>query len=232
MYTAFDHCKKVGIFPLCTPWDLESLAALETYGMEAYKVASADMTNHEMLTALARTGKPLICSTGMSDEEEIIQSVTLLKRLGTQYILLNCNSTYPPPFRDVNLRYMTRLREIGGCMVGHSGHERGINVAIAAVALGAKVIEKHITLDRNMEGNDHKVSLLPDEFRAMVEGIRQVEEGDQLRPGGGRGHYRQYDRNKKSRPWPATQFQDESGGQTGEATFQERRFLLSKRSGT
>ncbi len=176
MFEAFDYCKKLGIFPLCTPWDLESLAKLEGYGMEAYKVASADMTNHEMLSVLAQTGKPLICSTGMADEEEIIQTVNLLKRQGTQYVLLNCNATYPPPFKDVNLRYMGRLREIGGCMVGHSGHERGINVAIAAVALGAKVVEKHITLDRNMEGNDHKVSLLPDEFKAMIEGIRQVEE--------------------------------------------------------
>ncbi|MBN1449907.1 MAG: N-acetylneuraminate synthase family protein [Anaerolineales bacterium] len=176
MMEAFDYCTSLGLFPLCTPWDLESLAILEKYGMEAYKVASADMTNHELLNALAQTGKPLFCSTGMSDEDEIIQAVNLLKHLGAQYVLLNCNSAYPPPFKDVNLRYMDRLREIGDCMVGHSGHERGINVAIAAAALGAKVIEKHITLDRNMEGNDHKVSLLPHEFKAMVEGIRQVEE--------------------------------------------------------
>lgn len=176
MFTAFDYCKERGILPLCTPWDKESLARLEEYGMEAYKVASADLTNHDLLTALAHTGKPLICSTGMSDEEEILQAVDLLQRLGASYVLLNCNSAYPPPFKDVHLRYMDRLAEIGQCLVGHSGHERGINVAIAAVARGAKVIEKHITLDRNMEGNDHKVSLLPDEFRALVEGIRQVEE--------------------------------------------------------
>lgn len=176
MFAAFDYCHDLGILALCTPWDLESLAALEVYGMPAYKVASADLTNHELLSALAKTGKPLICSTGMADEEEIVQSVRLLQRLGVQYVLLNCNSTYPAPFKDVNLRYMDRLREIGQCLVGHSGHERDINVAVAAVARGAKVVEKHITLDRAMEGNDHKVSLLSCEFKAMVEGIRQVEE--------------------------------------------------------
>lgn len=176
MFAAFDYCKERGILPLCTPWDKESLAQLEEYGMEAYKVASADLTNHDLLMALAHTGKPLICSTGMSDEEEILQAIDLLQRLGASYVLLNCNSAYPPPFKDVHLRYMDRLAEIGQCLVGHSGHERGINVAIAAVARGAKVIEKHITLDRDMEGNDHKVSLLPGEFRAMVEGIRQAEE--------------------------------------------------------
>ncbi|NDJ36449.1 MAG: CBS domain-containing protein, partial [Chloroflexi bacterium] len=176
MIAAFDYCKQQGIMPLCTPWDLASLHLLEDYGMPGYKVASADLTNIDLLEAIAATGKPMICSTGMADEEEIIESVKLLQRLGAQYVLLNCNSTYPAPFKDVHLRYMDRLRAIGQCLVGHSGHERGINVAVAAAARGAKVIEKHITLDRSMEGNDHKVSLLPDEFAAMVEGIRQVEE--------------------------------------------------------
>ncbi|MCZ7545719.1 MAG: N-acetylneuraminate synthase family protein [Anaerolineae bacterium] len=176
MFEAFDYCKSLGIFPLCTAWDLESLEALEAYGLQAYKVASADMTNHELLRALACTGKPLICSTGMSDEEEIVQTAKLLRSLGAQYVLLHCNATYPAPFKDVNLRYMDRLREIGECPVGYSGHERGYHVPVAAVARGAKVIEKHITVDRSMEGNDHKVSLLPDEFRDMVDAIRQLEE--------------------------------------------------------
>jgi N-acetylneuraminate synthase len=176
MMAVFDYCRDRHILPLCTPWDLESLAMLEDYGMAAYKVASADLTNHDLLTALAKTGKPLICSTGMSTEVEIIESVQLLQRLGAMYVLLHCNSTYPAPFKDVNLNYLDRLKDIGDCPVGYSGHERDINVAIAAVAKGAKVIEKHFTVDRNMEGNDHKVSLLPDEFKAMVRGIRQVEE--------------------------------------------------------
>ncbi|MDD1427163.1 N-acetylneuraminate synthase family protein [Dolichospermum sp. ST_sed9] len=176
MFTAFDYCQTQGILPLCTPWDIESLSLLEEYGIQAYKVASADLTNYDLLTALAKTGKPLICSTGMSAESEIIDAVALLNRLGAMYVLLHCNSTYPAPFKDVNLNYIDHLKEIGNCPVGYSGHERGIHVAIAAVAKGAKVIEKHFTLDKTMEGNDHKVSLLPDEFRLMIEGIRQVEQ--------------------------------------------------------
>lgn len=176
MCRAFDYCKERGILPLCTPWDLESLTLLEEYGMQAYKLASADLSNHDLLIALAKTGKPLLCSTGMSTEQEITEATALLRRLGAMYVLLHCNSTYPAPFKDVNLAYLDRLKEIGECLVGYSGHERGTNVAIAAVAKGAKVIEKHFTLDRSMEGNDHKVSLLPEEFKAMVQGIRQVEE--------------------------------------------------------
>ena len=176
MLQAFDYCKQKGILPLCTPWDLDSLNILENYGMVGYKVASADLTNHELLKALAKTGKPLICSTGMSTEAEISESVKLLQKLGAMYVLLHCNSTYPAPFKDVNLNYINRLKELGDCPVGYSGHERGINIAIAAVSKGAKVIEKHFTLDKSMEGNDHKVSLLPEEFKSMVEGVRQVEE--------------------------------------------------------
>lgn len=175
MFSAFDHCRDRGIVPLCTPWDEASLRKLETYGMQAFKVASADLTNHPFLEALAETGKPLIVSTGMSTEAEIRESVALLRQHAARYVLLHCNSTYPAPFKDVNLAYLPHLAEIGQCLVGYSGHERDINIAIAAVAKGAKVIEKHFTLDKTMEGNDHRVSLLPGEFAAMVEGIRQVE---------------------------------------------------------
>ncbi len=176
MYAAFDYCRECGIQPLCTPWDIESLEALRQYGMPGYKVASADLTNYDLLTAITQTGKPMICSTGMSSENEIVASVHLLRNLGAQYVLLQCNSTYPAPFKDINLNYMDRLKEIGDCLVGYSGHERGFHVAIAAVARGAKIIEKHFTLDRSMEGNDHKVSLLPDEFKLMVDSIREVEQ--------------------------------------------------------
>lgn len=176
LFAAFDYCKQRGILPLCTPWDGESLRALVEYGMPAFKVASADLTNHDLLEEMARTGKPLICSTGMSNEAEIIDAVRLLKRCDAQYVLLHCNSTYPAPFKDIHLEYMDRLRQIGDCVVGYSGHERGIAVAISAVARGAKIVEKHFTLDRTMEGNDHRVSLLPDEFKAMVQGIREVEQ--------------------------------------------------------
>ncbi|WP_412478038.1 N-acetylneuraminate synthase family protein [Azonexus sp. IMCC34839] len=176
MFQAFDYCKEKGILPLCTPWDQDSLQQLEGYGMLAYKLASADLTNHDLLEAMASTGKPLICSTGMSSENEIMEAVKLLKRHKASFVLLHCNSTYPAPFKDIHLEYLDRLRQVGDCLVGYSGHERGIAVAIAAVARGAKVIEKHFTLDRSWEGNDHRVSLLPGEFRAMVQSIREVEE--------------------------------------------------------
>lgn len=172
----FDYCYQQGTLPLCTPWDITSLHYLERYGMEGYKVASADFTNHEMLNALAKTGKPFICSTGMCTESEIKGSVSLLRKLGAQFAVLHCNSTYPTPFKDVNLHYLPRLKEIADTLTGYSGHERGIEVPIAAVALGARIIEKHFTLDRDMEGNDHKVSLLPEEFAEMVRRIRNVEE--------------------------------------------------------
>lgn len=177
MFEIFDYCKQQGIIPLCTPWDVASLEALENYGMPAYKVASADLTNHEFLEKLAHTGKPLLCSTGMSSENEIKEAVALFKKHGTQFVLLHCNSTYPAPFKDVNLRYLKRLKElVPSGLTGYSGHERGIAVAISAVALGAKVIEKHFTLDRNMEGNDHRVSLVPDEFTQMVQAVRDIEQ--------------------------------------------------------
>jgi N-acetylneuraminate synthase len=176
MFSAFNYCKQRGIVPLCTPWDEESVDALQSYGMSAFKLASADLTNHDLLEAMARIGKPLICSTGMSNEAEIIDAVRILRKHSAPFALLHCNSTYPAPFKDIHLHYMDRLRLIGDCPVGYSGHERGIFVAIAAVARGANVVEKHFTLDRNMEGNDHRVSLLPEEFRAMVQGIREVEQ--------------------------------------------------------
>jgi N-acetylneuraminate synthase len=176
LYEAFDYAKSLDIFPFCTAWDEESLSKLEAYGVEAYKVASADLTNHDLLRKLARTGKPLICSVGMSADREVRDAIALLREEKVKYVLLQCNSTYPTPFKDIHLRYMKRLTRLGSCPVGYSGHERGINVPIAAVALGAHVIEKHITIDKNLEGNDHKVSLLPVEFKEMVESIRQVEE--------------------------------------------------------
>lgn len=176
MFKAFDYCKEVGLPPLCTPWDKSSLEKLEKYGMSAYKVASADLTNHDFLEALAATKKSLICSTGMSTEDEITSSASYLESLGAQFALLHCNSTYPTPFKDINLSYLNRLKEKTGKIVGYSGHERGVSVPVAAVAMGAKIIEKHFTFDKSMEGNDHKVSLLPSEFKNMVDQIRIVEE--------------------------------------------------------
>lgn len=176
MIEAFDYCRARNLIPLCSPWDLESVAVLAAYGLEGYKIASADMTNYDLLRAVSATGAPILVSTGMSSEAEIIETASLLKGLGSRFSLLHCNSTYPAPFKDINLRYLDRLAELGGTVVGYSGHERGYAVAVAAVARGAKIIEKHFTLDRNMRGNDHRVSLEPDEFGAMVKAIREVEE--------------------------------------------------------
>lgn len=176
LFRAFDHCRRRGLVPLCTPWDHSSLEKLQAWGLPGYKLASADFTNHDLMAAMAATGKPMLCSTGMSTEAEVRDGVRHLQSLGASFALLHCNSTYPAPFKDVNLHYLRHLQEISGGPVGYSGHERDIHVAIAAVALGARIVEKHFTLDKSLEGNDHKVSLLPAEFARMAEGIRQVEE--------------------------------------------------------
>jgi sialic acid synthase SpsE/sugar phosphate isomerase/epimerase len=171
----FAYCAEQGILPLCTPWDLASLSFLDELGMVAFKLASADLTNLEMIEAMARTGKPIIASTGMSTEAEIAETVKTLKKNHAQFVLLHCNSTYPAPFKDINLQYLDRLKEIGDCPVGYSGHERGVHIPLVAVGKGACVIEKHLTLDKQMEGNDHRVSLLPKEFSQMVSLLRETE---------------------------------------------------------
>lgn len=175
LFLIFDYCYQKGILPLCTPWDLHSLNKLEEYGLSGYKIASADLTNPELLLAAANTRKPLICSTGMSVETEILSAKSILDRHHAPFAFLHCNSTYPTPFKDVNLNYLTRLKEITNGIIGYSGHERGYSVPLVAVGLGAKIIEKHLTLDKSQEGNDHKVSLLPQEFKAMVSEIRNIE---------------------------------------------------------
>ena len=174
LFEAFDFCKSHDVDPICTPWDLKSLEKLEQYGLPALKIASADFTNHELLSAAADTNIPLICSTGMCEEDEIVSSVALLENHGAQCVLLHCNSTYPTPFKDIHLNYMVKLKQLG-FDVGYSGHERGGFIPLAAVSLGACVIEKHITFDKTQEGNDHKVSLLPTELAQMVEQIRHLE---------------------------------------------------------
>ena len=172
----FDYCYEIGIPPMCTPWDAASLDVLEDYGMVAYKVASADFTNFPLLEKLIATNKTLVISTGMSTEAEIADTTRFLKRRSAKFVLLHCNSTYPTPFKDVNLSYLSTLLNKYATFVGYSGHERGIEIPIAAVALGAKVVEKHFTIDQTLEGSDHKVSLLPEQFREMVQAIRNVEE--------------------------------------------------------
>lgn len=170
-----DYCTQRGIAYLCTPWDISSLRALDSFGVDGYKVASADLTNLPLLAAMVDTAKPFIVSTGMSRIQEIRTVVEFLHSKEAQFALLHCQSTYPAAFHNVNLRFMETLKELHP-FVGYSGHERGISVTIAAVALGAQIVERHITLDRTMEGPDHAASLEPIEFAALVTGLRETEE--------------------------------------------------------
>lgn len=164
-----------GIEFLCTPWDADSVDVLERLDVKAYKVSSADLTNIPLLEHLCATGKPLILSTGMSKLSEIAATVDFLKHQQAQFALLHCQSTYPAAFKDVNLRFMERLREFG-VPVGYSGHERGIAVSTAAVALGACILERHVTLDRTMPGPDHAASLEPQGLDKQVRDVRILEE--------------------------------------------------------
>lgn len=170
-----EYCAQTGIPYMCTPWDGKSVDVLEDFGVPAYKVASADLTNLPLLDRLTQTSKPLILSTGMSTTVEVEVTVAFLNKRGAQFALLHCNSTYPAPLHDINLKWMPALRRIHP-LVGYSGHERGINVSLAAIALDACIIERHFTLDRTMEGPDHAASLTQSEFARMVEGIREIEQ--------------------------------------------------------
>lgn len=169
------YCLNKNIDLLCTPWDEESLKFLVGLNLPVYKIASADMFNLQLIRKVATLNKPLIISTGMSFVSEIDQLVQFLNEINAEYILLHCNSTYPAPYQDINLNFIKKLKEKFNCLVGYSGHEQGITVSLAAVALGAKVIEKHITLDRNMPGPDHRASLEPTEFIELVRQIRIAE---------------------------------------------------------
>ena len=170
-----EYSTQIGIGYLCTPWDCKSIDVLEGFGVAAYKVASADLTNLPLLDQLIKTGKPLILSTGMSTTEEVKITVDFLNQHNCQFALLHCNSTYPTPLHDINLKWMFELRKMHP-LVGYSGHERGINISLASIAFDACIIERHFTLDRNMEGPDHAASLTQTEFARMVEGIREIEQ--------------------------------------------------------
>ena len=176
MFRCFDYCYKVGVTPLCTPFDAPSLESLESYGMEGYKIASADLTNHQLYRAIIDTKKPIITSTGMSTDEDIDKALNLLELSNSNFAICHANSTYPAPYADVHLNYLHNLKQRTSSVIGYSGHERGWHVPIAAFAMGAQVIEKHFTLDKTMEGNDHKVSLLPDEFTNLYKALSNVAE--------------------------------------------------------
>jgi sialic acid synthase SpsE/sugar phosphate isomerase/epimerase len=172
-YKIVDYCSAKGITFLCSAFDIESADFLDGLGVPAFKVASADLTNIPLLNHLTEKGKPLILSTGMSRMEEVEFTAKYLKDRQVEFALLHCNSTYPAAFEDINLRFMEQLRQFD-VPVGYSGHERGIAISTVASALGASIIERHITLDRTMDGPDHAASLEPHGFRKMVRDIRQV----------------------------------------------------------
>ncbi len=170
------HCGEIGIGFASTPFERTSVAILEKLDMPFWKIPSGEVTNLPYLLDIARTKKPVILSTGMCEMEEIQAAMDALRSNGTPKItLLHCNTEYPTPYEDVNLRAMASMRERFGVDVGYSDHTPGIEVPIAAAALGAVVIEKHFTLDRNMEGPDHKASLEPGELAAMVTAVRHIE---------------------------------------------------------
>lgn len=171
-----DYCREKKIKFLSTPFDFDSIRELDELGMDIWKIPSGEITNYPYLVNLARTHKPIIISTGMSNLDEVKEALNVLKENGSCSIsLLHCNTQYPTPFEDANLLAIKTLRSVFGLDVGYSDHTLGIEAPIAAVALGATIIEKHFTLDRNLEGPDHKASLEPDELKRMVASIRNIE---------------------------------------------------------
>lgn len=177
-HTLLNHCRKHNIRFLSTGFDIPSLDFLSSLDPELFKVPSGEITNLPYLRHVASFGKPIILSSGMSTLGEIESALEALEHAGTsrtQITVLHCNTEYPTPFEDVHLRAMCSLRDAFGVSVGYSDHTLGTEVPVAAVALGAKVIEKHLTLDQNLEGPDHRASLTPELFAQMVKAIRNIE---------------------------------------------------------
>jgi N-acetylneuraminate synthase/N,N'-diacetyllegionaminate synthase len=172
----YDYAKRRKILFLSTPFDFESVDFLHELGVPAFKVSSTDLTNLPLLEYIAEKGKPIILSTGMGTLGEVEEAVNIIKNAGNEdVILLHCITSYPAKFESLNLRVIRTLREAFKLPVGFSDHSLGIYAPIAAVALGAVVIEKHFTLDKNLPGPDHKASLSPEELKEMVKAIRLVE---------------------------------------------------------
>ena len=172
------YCRDKGIIFLSTPFDHESIAMLDNLGLEIFKIPSGEITNLPYLREVGRLKKKIILSTGMADMEEIEDAINALTKSGVQkddITVLHCNTEYPTPFQDVNLLAMLMIRDVFKVKVGYSDHTLGIETPIAAVALGATVIEKHFTIDKKMKGPDHKASLDPLELKAMVHAVRNIE---------------------------------------------------------
>jgi N,N'-diacetyllegionaminate synthase len=173
-----EHCESRGIQFFSTGFDLQSIDLLVELGQHSFKIPSGEITNLPYLCHVGQHGKPIILSTGMASMEEIGEALDVLEKAGTsreRVTVLHCNTEYPTPMTNVNLSAMLTIRDTFDVQVGYSDHTLGIEVATAAVALGATVIEKHFTLDRNFLGPDHKASLEPEELKAMVIAIRNIE---------------------------------------------------------
>ena len=174
-----DYCHQLGIKFFSTAFDFDSMDYLHSLNLGLWKIPSGEVTNYPFMKRIAQYNEKTILSTGMCDMEDVRAAVNALYKNGLSkenLILLHCNTEYPTPFEDVNLKAMDALRKEFGVEVGYSDHTKGIEVPIAAVALGATVIEKHFTLDRTLPGPDHKASLEPDELKAMVNAIRNIEQ--------------------------------------------------------
>lgn len=170
------YCQERNLKFISTPFDEDSINYLDEIGMPLWKVPSGEVTNLPYLIQIAKTGKPVIMSTGMCTMEDIHAAIDVLRANGTKDItVLHCTTEYPAPIDEVNLHAMETMKKEFQVDVGYSDHTEGIEVAIAATALGATVIEKHFTLDRGMEGPDHKASTEPDEFKRMVQSIRNID---------------------------------------------------------
>lgn len=171
-----DHCRESKIDFLSSPFDIESVDLLADLNLPLFKIPSGEITNFPLLQHIASKGKPIILSTGMSTLGEVDDAVSALRASGADQItLLHCVTEYPAPYAEINLRAMRTMREAFGLRTGYSDHTPGVEIAIAAVAMGAEVIEKHFTLDRTLPGPDHSASLEPHEFSLMVKSIRNVE---------------------------------------------------------
>lgn len=174
-----DYCREKGIRFFSTAFDMDSIEYLHSLNLGLWKIPSGEITNYPYLRKIAQYGEPVILSTGMCELSDIEAAIQVLLSYGLQkkqITVLHCNTEYPTPMRDVNLKAMLEIERKFGVAVGYSDHTEGIEVPIAAVALGATVIEKHFTLDKNMNGPDHKASLEPQDLRAMVKAIRNIEQ--------------------------------------------------------
>ena len=170
-----EYCRSKHIAWSASPWDLDSLGFLMNYDIPFIKIPSAMITNEQLMKASSKTGKKLIFSTGMSTMEEIEQAVSWVKETSTDFSLLHCNSTYPAPLEDLNLACIPKLKKKFNCEVGYSGHEFRIGTTVAAIYLGATILERHITLDRQMWGSDHLGSVEPQGLLKLVKGVRELE---------------------------------------------------------